>query len=281
MFTMAWKRTQVSHMEFLNDSLLHWYSKLLDIPGFLVYLVRQDSLHGLNLGPAAIFGASCLWYMTLRTAGSAKCYERTLAHYWEKFEVWRKSMKLDVSVPLFRRATLNKRKDVNVSNPELKYKAFHVRIIISWLAHELDKEMQDPATCTLLHCPMAVGAYGLANFFNSMDCFPRILSETQSVQMAGEMRTFLAAHLVCSVQCKQDKMMMFQTKPKFHAMIHMMEDILTDRENPKYSWCFGDEDYMGLCSSIAKQTHRSSCMTRSLQRLKSTMIQQLFLLSDG
>ena len=90
LFEMAWLHTMLSHMDFVNESLRTWYSRLLDIPGFLFYLVRQGSLHGLNLGPAAIFGASCLWYMTLCTAARASDYDRTLASYWEKSESWRK-----------------------------------------------------------------------------------------------------------------------------------------------------------------------------------------------
>ena len=54
--------------------------------------------------------------------------------------------------------------------------------------------------------------------------------------MAGELKTFFAAHLVCNVQSKQENMIMFQIKLKFHSMIHMMRDILTDRENPNFSW---------------------------------------------
>jgi hypothetical protein len=68
----AWAATIRSHADFEEHCKVTFWTNLLELRGFLICRVAQDSLHGLNLGPAAIFAASCLWYMCLNTKVSSK-----------------------------------------------------------------------------------------------------------------------------------------------------------------------------------------------------------------
>ncbi len=71
----------ITHEQFVAKCLDTWYSKMLDIPGFMFCRVARDTLHGLNLGPAATFGASCLWYLVLQMKNRATPVQACLGHY--------------------------------------------------------------------------------------------------------------------------------------------------------------------------------------------------------
>ncbi len=97
--------------------------------------------------------------------------------------------------------------------------------------------------------------------------------------MAQNLETFLLAHLTLTLTCQLEiGLVLFDIRPKFHHMAHMVKDIRSERQNPKFVWCFGDEDYMHHVSSLAKGAHKTTTMQRVLERLRLGMVQQLVVL---
>ena len=276
----AWAATIRSHADFEEHCKVTFWTNLLELRGFLICRVAQDSLHGLNLGPAAIFTASCLWYMCLNTRSRANNIPQRLKAYWERFRHWQSDNKVSgVSVPIFDRGMLAKTKNINTTCPEFKIKAYQVRVVAAWLNDELNHELEDPAMVSMLHAPMAVGMFHLASFYHNMDTMPRLLSPEQAEEMAFNLESFLLTHLVLTITCQTElAFVLFDIRPKFHMMSHMVLDVRRERQNPKYAWCFGDEDYMHHVASLARMTHRNTTMLRVLERLRLGLVQQLVLL---
>ena len=234
----------ISHADFAAACEASFWTVLLDLPGFLHCRIAQDSLHGLNLGPAGIYTAGCLWYMVLNSKSRDVPIAKRLQLYWERFQVWKKQNKLvGVSIPVFDRSMLGKAKNVHKSCPEFKIKAHQVRVVAAWLNDELNSELEDEDLCSVLHAPMAVGMFALASFYFNMDTMPRLLSEEQADEMAQNLETCLLAHLTPTLTCQLEMgLLLFDIRPKFHHMAHMVKDIRSERQNPKFCWCFGDED---------------------------------------
>ena len=179
------------------------------------------------------------------------------------------------SVPMFDRGLLSKSNDVHVTCPEFKVKAHHVKLIASWLSDLLNAEMTDAHLVTAFHAPMSTGAFALASFFYNMDTMPRLLSAGEADEMAGNVELFLACHLVLTDAARQEELALFSCRPKFHMLAHLVRDVRLERMNPKFAWCYGDEDYMHHVAMLARMTHRRTTSLRILERLRQGFVQQL------
>ena len=54
--------------------------------------------------------------------------------------------------------------------------------------------------------------------------------------------------------------------PKFHVMDHMLYHVRRTFENPSFTSCFCDEDFVGRIAWLAARTHQMTQMSRTLDR---------------
>ena len=71
---------------------------------------------------------------------------------------------------------------------------------------------------------------------------------------------FLAAYSKLSAWAVENDRMLFPRRPKFHYFHHM--SLHARYFNPRFSWCFKAEDYVGRMSKVAASVAMGNRVTR-------------------
>ena len=266
-----WLNNQYTH-EDIVEKCFPWLSGLEEIEGFHFARVLQDALHGLNLGPAAHMVGGTL--ALLANLGSTR--DKVLGQLWNRFDEWCREKRIKHCVPIFTAGIISmatKKGGASQKVPEWKCKAHNCRLVALWLSYY---------TVDMLHLPgmmLANVALGnLTRFFSGMEKHGRFLTTADAEAMKNDGFGFLAGYAACHKWALEQELPHFPMRPKFHAFCHMVYD-LENLENPRFFHCFGDEDYMGVVSAIAKGCHRRTFPKRGMQRLLSAVVQD-FLTMD-
>ena len=247
-------------------------SALCEVDGFHFSRVLQDSLHGLNLGPAAHLVGGVLEQLAGRNRAG------TLLALWTLFAEWCSQNKLANPVPPFTAGMINMatKKRNSPKCPEWKCKAFNCRLVTSWLSfYTLELVGNVKPELRMFNTALS----SLSRFFSSMEKNDRFLTRQQAELMQQDGFTFLAAYTACHKWARERKLPHFPTRPKFHAFTHMVYD-LSNLENPLHFHCFGDEDYMGVIARISRGCHRRTQPTRAMQRLMTAIVMEFTGMND-
>ena len=98
---------------------------------------------------------------------------------------------------------------------------------------------------------------------NSLTCFYELLflqgmwMQSGSANEAADCleKAGLHFHALSSKFVRQGRRLFLSTE-KAHYCMHIADDLRSSGFNPRFSWTYGDEDFMGRISQIAKATLR-------------------------
>ena len=61
-------------------------------------------------------------------------------------------------------------------------------------------------------------------------------------------------------------LMAWKLRPKHHYLLHLSQDVVRNKLNPRIYHCFGAEGWLGTAKSVARMCHGKSMTHRFLQR---------------
>lgn len=90
----------------------------------------------------------------------------------------------------------------------------------------------------------------LSVYFDRLERCPRYLNDAQARSQYDSMMQFVSGYhklATLSLSLGQSR---WKLIPKLHCCVHLAENALRDKYNPKYYHCFKDEDFMGLLKKL-------------------------------
>ena len=147
----------------------------------------------------------------------------------------------------------------NISQyPELKSKAYHCRILISWVAQLTASQVRRTPHASLHMKMRATCCWALSTFCWLVDEFGNYLTDNQIRQLQFHGQTFLITYQHLAATSYFQGTCLWSLKPKLHQFQHALKDLWVDRLNPRLYWCFGDESMIGILKRSAAKVHRST-----------------------
>ena len=92
------------------------------------------------------------------------------------------------------------------------------------------------------------------------------LSPMEDEQRKTIGKYFLQLYVRLARKALDDGQRLFRVRPKFHLLLHLLEDKRPSKQNPAHCSCWMDEDYIKKVMRVKKLTHRRTAALRCLQR---------------
>ncbi|CAE7611107.1 PLCXD2 [Symbiodinium sp. CCMP2592] len=245
----AWRSAQLNTNAFLQSAIRPGQvSPLTLLTGFDVSMVKFCSMHVCNLG---------LVHTALLREGHFGPYngpgdmKQLLESAYREFQVWRRANNVQCSQRSFAPRHLLKK----VHGYYLTTKAYNARIVMLWLASKLqDVAQHAAATPSIRLHAMALTAF--SKWFSCNEAAKRFLTPAQSDEIYDNGMLFLKCHLQLTQVSHRLKILAWVLKPKFHAMLHILDQSRRWRCNARYSHCFTGEDAMGWLKRVSLRAPR-------------------------
>ena len=159
------------------------------------------------------------------------------------------------------------------SAPELKLKAYHARLMITFLTvcckAQLDEACRGPgghnADPELVLCFVTCAA--LSNWHLQLERLPRYLTAAEGCEIYRMGMSFLRPYKLLAQRHVASGSLLFPLKPRHHTYLEACNQMRQWRYNLRFRHCFRDEDALGQTKSIVRKVHRNLLEVRTLSRL--------------
>jgi hypothetical protein len=263
--TAGWRQTRWTHesyMRHLRESSMFVPVLLACVVGLRLECIMVDVLHTVDLGIASHIIANVFWLLAVKrfvfgrgTQGDN--IKKLFEHMNEWYKTIKHKTKLQGKLTVERIRT-------KAGWPKLKAKAAQTRCL-SRYALELmqkfgdksDHDRKVTAVCQLL-----------VRFYDLMDAESMFLGESARKEMPniGFRLGTLYSDLAAQAAAIGEKM--WKTSPKLHIFVHLCEWQCLEFGNPRYYWCYADEDLVGSMIEIGETCHprtiAASCLFKWL-----------------
>ena len=262
-------------------------SVLTKIPGWSLLRVRADDMHCTKLGLGQHVIGNTLVYLMLSQAflylGPAvrkilpddASNQDILDDLLLRFKEWLKDHSLSCSVKRF---TINRvHRDTNSSFPLYSCKASECVPLVAWLASTV---LQYSEVCPPSKKPEALVVsnmfWGLSTYFWVCKKASRFFTdaEAEAVNHAGH--TFLYMYSELRRTSISEATYMWNITPKWHQFHHLILDSVSDRSNPRYFHCFGDEDQIGKMLLLAAASHSATVVESTVTLYWVGLIRRMY-----
>jgi hypothetical protein len=209
---------------------------LLALPGFSLLCVVLDWLHIVDLGVGADV-AGCFFWELITTPGvlAGNTKAERLGDLWQRLRAFyartQPSCRLDHLTETMVRKEGEKKPKLNVKGGECR----HIIPFCAELSHSFAKVNVHFGTIAAL-------------FHHLLNCALCISADVYDKDSASQhCRRFCI--LYCTLQQEalaQDKIYMWQPKPKMHLFQEMVEYMSFEWGSPRHFWCYRDESWCGF-----------------------------------
>ena len=249
----GWRATMWTHESYtqhLRDNLKPMPVILQCVIGFRIECIMIDVMHAVDLGIAAHIVASVLWYFVVVRAclGAGRMVQKValLAAHVKK---WYSSTRCAYQMqgPL----TLERLRATSSSWPKLRCKAAATRKLS---AYALEIAMAFANDSDLEQSILEIVRL-LVRFYQIIDSESMFLSDAVREELPR------LGQVLCEQYCKVASYFfdhgsrLFKMSPKLHLFQHLCEFQCLIFGNPRYYWCYADEDLVGQMIEIASSCH--------------------------
>ena len=255
----GWRPTLVSHEQYIAATELGERSAICRIGGWRLERNLTDVMHGLHLGNCGHLVGNVLWELATE---DARPRPQALAALHALFMDWRRNNNIKCSQPCFTQAMCNRPSGERLNYPEFHGKASNTGKVCKWLG----VYVRGLAAHTSHQKLRALACWSMADFLNGMDDADRVLSGAEVDRLTHAGMTYLRSTQVLAREAVDNGERAWNQPLKWHMFCHVVDDIKVYRRNPRFNWCFSDEDFAGHMAAIAAASHRSTVGARSLER---------------
>ena len=243
-------RTHESYLEKLRADGFATPVLLGEIIGMRLEHIMIDVLHCVDLGIAAHIIGNVLWiFFILRACLGGRTYADRVEALREHLKAWYRSSKCDCK--LQGKLTLDRLRGTSSEWPKLKGKAASTRKLALFALEvalqfgtDSDEDRTIIEVCRLL-----------VRFYQILESESQFLSpETKcEMQYLGQALAELYSKLASDAFNKGARL--WKMSPKLHLFEHLCELQCIILGNPRFYWCYSDEDLVGIMTDIAETCH--------------------------
>ena len=234
--TALWRGTVVTEADAMRPST----HPLWQIPGFSVWSVGWDILHGLDLGPSShVIGNILDDLVHLGTLG--RNMEDRVKAIWSRAQEVYKQQKIQNRLAYL---DLNRFRHPG-DFPKMKCKANEARHFLPVLKELLLLD----GTHSTYTATRARLLDSLLAFYSLVDSHNLVLSNQEAAQGRMHLLMFLTDYSILSRRAVDAGVLKWQMTIKFHYLAHAAEGLVW--ANPKFTSTYAGESYVGKISKIA------------------------------
>ena len=229
---------------------------LFDVHGFGVGMIMPDALHTVDLGCASHIIGNIL-FECLKHFGRAQASQ--IVGLQEDMKAFYK--KANVANRLHGKLTLDQLRTTN-SWPKLKGKAAAVRALAPYAA-EVAARFNSGSEHDQRRLQVATD---LCCFYSTIKSEGRLLSKgaLSLLRQVGLRLPGTYAHL--AKEALEAGIKAWKLVPKFHIFQHMVGEHAARWGNPRFWWCYSDEDMVGQCIEVAQSCHHNTMSHTALYK---------------
>lgn len=248
-----WRDTRFTHetyLAFMIESGLYIPTMLRHAIGVRLESVMVDTLHCVDLGIAAHVLGNIFWYLAVvRAVWGGSNMKDNIKKLFDEMKRWYKKER--ISSTLRGELTVERvRKDAS-SYPKLKGKAAAIRHLIGFglsiMLYHSDGSDHDKLAINL--CKL------LKRFYDIIAMEDFILSARAKTELPKIGRVFAETYMALSTMAYSEHHLLWKPTPKLHMWQEMTEYQTDSHGNPRFWWCYSDEDLVGQVISIAESLH--------------------------
>ena len=234
-------------------------------------------MHTSNLGLAHLLIANCLVFLAMNRAdlavleprltplGPAASMDDVYYDLQLRFKYWLSDNGLECSCKKFTSNALHRTSWQEY--PIFTCKAAQSPYLVGWLA---ELSIKFAATCqgefrAEADC-VAACLWGKSEYYGILRNGSRFFSAEEADRLfeCGHVLLHTYAELrrksIAAATC------MWSIVPKFHQFQHILLDALTDLQNPRFSHCFSDEDFVGQMITAMEAVHHLTAVDSALSK---------------
>lgn len=156
--------------------------------------------------------------------------------------------------------------DDNYAELSSRYKASHVRMMLSWLQKKCQKVADDKGEDVMLQI-LSECCFSLQRATEIQSIGGIILGKDEAAEASKCLFVFVGCYSWLALACHDKKWLLFKCRPKLHYIMHTAEDLKSLRLNQlKLFSTFTEESFLGRIKSIAQQVHGRTFAMRVFQR---------------
>ncbi len=238
-----WRGTVREHEQYIEDLAGSKLPRIFQIIGFRQEGVVIDVMHCVDLG-VALHVIGNVFFEIVSSKKLGRTQADSVKELWRDLQAWYKKM----HVPS--RLSALKFEDFKQSGkpPKFRGKAANTRHLVPYvvkLCTQFDSGSEHDKF--RLAC-----ATSLASFYGVLEACPQhmdVKSLREFAKLGREICSFYAA-----LSARHDSKA-WKLTPKFHLLLHLVELHAPRWGNPRFFWCYADEDLVGQIVEVAGSCH--------------------------
>ena len=287
--TAAWHLALWTH----ENYMVHLRASGLVVPmlfraalGLRLECVMVDVLHTVDLGLTAHVCGNVIWWLVIVVnIFGVPTYAKRMEACQNYYKAWVKSTKCKNK--LRGKLTVERVRADAGEWPQLKSKAAPLRSMARFCLHMMQSfgSFASDDAWRQRHDSLALGVTQLlCEFYDILESESQFLSDAARGRMPllGEQLMMMYAQLATMAHDDYERLghRLWKTSPKMHLFLHLCiwQSLLYG--NPRYYWCYGDEDLIGRLVSIAEGVHISTLAVSVLSKWVHVVWDDYLLSSD-
>ena len=266
----AWWRDHIRTHQSYIDNLIRCgrplpilFDPVLGVIGLRLSCVMVDVLHTLDQGISSHIVANCIWYFAIIVGvfGGTNQKER-IQRCYEDLKSWYRKPENRKLYKVVGKLTVERVK-ASGDWPKLKAKAAATRHLAAYalsLATRFGR-CESLDDFTRLHDQLVIGvAQLLVEFYEIISVESMYLSAAAKArlpQLGNDLAKLYARLSTIAFEKLQidPTWRLWKLSPKLHLFLHLCCEQTIEWGNPRFWWCYGDEDMIGLMIGIAESVH--------------------------
>jgi len=215
--------------------------------------VQIDTLHALDLGEAAHIIGNTLWDTIRQHDWGGRNQEINAKLLDADLRAWEKDTKCKTRLqgPI----TVQRLKTDKSGTVKLKAKGAQTRHLASY-ALVVAKRFSTGAEYDRTKIAICQLLVKLCNIMATSSMF---LTAAEKIELRQAGQQMVLLHSKLHTDCFSSGQRRWKLPPKAHLIDHLVTIQTPGWGNPSYSWCYGDEDLVGMMIEIARSCHAKTC----------------------
>ena len=261
----GWRGTRWSHRTYMEHLRHHG----MPIPmmfrqnggtlGLRLECVMVDVLHTVDLGISSHIIVNIIWiYFVLRNCLGGTTYAERMKRAHAHLKAWYKRTR---STRKLQGELTAERVRQSGDWPKLKGKAAATRHLSRYALHLVQEfgQMESLDDFVRVHDELALGvAQLLVRFYEIIDSQSQFMVDAIKVELLVLGKQLASMYCKLASMCFDANLRLWKLSPKLHLWLHLTEEQAVEYGNPRFWWCYSDEDLVGILIDVAEGLHPST-----------------------
>ena len=259
----GWRKTKWEHesyLAYLRLAGLMVPSLLALAVGFRLECIMVDVLHTVDQGVASHIIANVLWvFAVARRVWGGDNQDAAVKKLYANMQQWYKNQKMRTK--LQGKLTVERLRTKG-GWPKLKAKAAATRHLAAYALHVAQQfgAASSDAEGRKIICLCQL----LCRFYELLDSESQFLGQAAKLELPTLGNRLVGLYSSLAIAAVRSGAKLWKLQPKLHMCLHLCEWQAITHGNPRYYWCYADEDLAGTMADIAEACHPSTMATSGL-----------------